>query len=135
MRTSFSAFNGLQSNKDKYLARVEAHRAADQLVKGQYWEGGKGCAVGCTIHGDSHEDYEADDLQIPRIIARLEDRIFEGLPNDRAQVWPGGLLSAADAAYAAYAATATAYAPYADARQEHYVRQADKLLEIIGDTE
>ena len=33
------------------LAAVRAHRAADRLVqRGLYWDGGQGCAVGCTLH-------------------------------------------------------------------------------------
>lgn len=44
------AFHGKQSIKDEYLARVRAHKAADEIIKGVYWEKGKGCAVGCTVH-------------------------------------------------------------------------------------
>jgi hypothetical protein len=66
--------------KAKYLARVEGHAAADEIIKGRYWEAGKGCAVGCTIHGGSHEDFELE-LGIPQMLAWLEDVIFEGLPN------------------------------------------------------
>jgi hypothetical protein len=38
------AFHGSQEIKDKYIARVKAHQEADQIIKGQYWENGKGCA-------------------------------------------------------------------------------------------
>jgi hypothetical protein len=76
----------------KYLSRVAAHAAADEIIKGRYWEGGKGCAVGCTIHGDSHEDYERE-LGIPQMLAWLEDVIFEGLPNRLAKTWPERFLS------------------------------------------
>lgn len=78
--------------KDKYLTRVVMHREADEIVKGQYWEGGKGCAVGCTIHSRNHADYETE-LGIPRILARLEDGIFEALPNELAKTWPERFLS------------------------------------------
>jgi hypothetical protein len=78
--------------KAKYLARVEGHAAADEIIKGRYWEAGKGCAVGCTIHGDSHGDFERE-LGIPRILAWLEDVIFEGLPNRIAKTWPERFLS------------------------------------------
>ena len=79
--------------KDKYLARVQAHAAADELIHGVYWENGKGCAVGCTVHSDSHAAYEAE-LGIPRILARLEDGIFEGLANGRSKQWPEQFLAA-----------------------------------------
>jgi hypothetical protein len=46
---SLIAFHNDQKIKDKYLARVEAHRKADEIIKGKYWENGKGCAVGCTL--------------------------------------------------------------------------------------
>lgn len=87
------AFHGKQEIKDKYLARVGAHALDDEIVKGQYWENGKGCAVGCTIHSSDHCLYESE-LGIPMIIARLEDYIFEALPLDLAKTWPERFLKA-----------------------------------------
>ena len=87
------AYHNDPSIKSAILALLAAHRAADQLVKGQYWEGGKGCAVGCTIHSGNHFEYEGR-FGIPVVIARLEDRIFEGLPNALAMEWPERLMSA-----------------------------------------
>jgi hypothetical protein len=88
------AYHNDQAIKDKYLARVTAHRAADELIQGfGYWHDGKGCAVGCTIHGSDHMAYEAE-LGIPVAIARLEDSIFEALPGDSAREWPGRFLDA-----------------------------------------
>ncbi len=80
------------SIKARYLARVEGHGAADEIIKGQYWEAGKGCAVGCTVHGASHEAFESE-LGIPEMLAWLEDVIFEGLPNGLAKTWPERFLS------------------------------------------
>ncbi len=77
--------------KAKYLARVDGHAAADEIIKGRYWEAGKGCAVGCTVHGASHDDFERM-LGIPRMLAWLEDVIFEGLANKRAKLWPQQFL-------------------------------------------
>jgi hypothetical protein len=86
------AFHNDQAIKDKYLKRVAAHEVADEIVQAYgYWTGGKGCAIGCTLHGSYHEDYETE-LGIPRVIARLEDGIFEGLPNDLAKTWPRRFL-------------------------------------------
>ena len=81
------AFHGDPNIKQKYMDRVMAHKAADEIIKGKYWENGKGCAVGCTIHSGNHSDYELE-LGIPRILARLEDRIFDNLPNELAVSWP-----------------------------------------------
>lgn len=79
--------------KEKFIARVKAHKEADRLVKGQYWENGKGCAVGCTLEGSSHIEYEFQ-LGIQEWLARVEDRIFEGLPNELAMKWPLEFLEA-----------------------------------------
>lgn len=87
------AYHGSIETKDFYLGRVAQHCAADELIKGKYWEGGRGCAVGCTVHSDEHFAYESE-LGIPRILARLEDRIFEGLALPAAKLWPERFLSA-----------------------------------------
>jgi len=86
------AFHNKQEIKDEYLARVRAHAAADEIIKGQYWQGGRGCAVGCTIHSAVHKDYE-DLLGIPVRLAYLEDRLFENLPLEKAKLWPELFLS------------------------------------------
>src|SRR6267378_614286 len=84
-------YHGKQELKDQRIAQVRAHRLADQIVKGKYWEDGKGCAVGCTIHSGNHQDYETE-LGIPVELAYLEDRIFESLPNGEALMWPERFL-------------------------------------------
>src|SRR5690242_9395929 len=86
------AYHGDKEIKAKYLARVRAHIAADELIHGRYWENGKGCAVGCTIHSGNHASYETE-LGIPRILAKLEDGIFEALDNGRSKKWPEEFLS------------------------------------------
>ena len=52
------AFHNDPSIKEKYLTRVQAHYKADEIIQGKYWENGKGCAVGCTIHSSDHKNYE-----------------------------------------------------------------------------
>jgi hypothetical protein len=93
MNKQLIAFHGDDKIKDKYMKRLEAHKAADEIIKGTYWQNGKGCAVGCTVHSDNHAAYETE-LGIPRILARLEDGIFENLQNGRAKDWPIQFLSA-----------------------------------------
>lgn len=85
--SNMKAFHNDPKIKAKYLKRVRAHAKADEIVKGRYWEDGKGCAVGCTIHSSNHSAYETE-LGIPRILARLEDTLFENLPNVLAKTWP-----------------------------------------------
>src|SRR5882757_372452 len=87
------AFHGDSKIKAKYLKRVRAHAKADEIVHGKYWEDGKGCAVGCTIHDSSHAAYETE-LGIPQQLARLEDTLFEGQSNGAAKTFPARFLSA-----------------------------------------
>jgi hypothetical protein len=87
------AYHGDPKVKRAILKQLRAHAKADELVKGRYWENGKGCAVGCTVHSDSHVAYETQ-FGIPQMLARLEDRIFEGLPNERAKAWPVQFMAA-----------------------------------------
>jgi hypothetical protein len=87
------AFHNDNAIRQKYLDRVIAHKDADEIIQGAYWENGRGCAVGCTIHGSEHAKYETE-LGIPQALARLEDRIFEGLTNGLAKEWPLRFLQA-----------------------------------------
>lgn len=87
------SFHNDKSIKEKYIKRLEAHYAADEIIQGIYWENGRGCAVGCTIHSSDHFSYEKE-LGIPIILARLEDKIFENLPIMIAKEWPLRFLNA-----------------------------------------
>ena len=78
------SFHNDKKIKQKYVARLKAHAEADEFIKGKYWEDGKGCAVGCTIHSNQHKAYETE-LGLPEWLARLEDQIFEGLSNENAK--------------------------------------------------
>lgn len=91
---TYTAFHGDPKIRAKYLRRVRAHKKADQIIQGYgYWKDGKGCAVGCTIHGDSHKAYVTE-LGIPEEIAYLEDHFFERLPQKIAREWPVRFLNA-----------------------------------------
>lgn len=87
------AFHADPKVKKTYLARVMAHAKADEIVKGKYWIGGKGCAVGCTIHSSNHASYETE-LGIPEWLARVEDTLFEGMSDKVAKTWPARFLKA-----------------------------------------
>src|ERR1700689_4545505 len=87
------AFHNHPAVKAKYLNRVLAHAAADEIIHGTYWDSGKGCAVGCTVHSASHKAFETE-MGIPLMLARLEDRLFEGMANGKAKQFPVHFLEA-----------------------------------------
>jgi hypothetical protein len=93
LRRDIVAFHGDENIKLKYLARVRAHRLADEITKTVYWENGKGCAVGCTLHSNNHMSYESE-LGIPGQLAYLQDVLFEHLPMDQARTFPERFLEA-----------------------------------------
>ena len=81
------AFVNTTVSKSDVLAQLQGHYDSDEIVKGQYWRDGRGCGVGCTIHSADHAEYESR-FGVPQMLARLEDCIFEGLPNGTAKEWP-----------------------------------------------
>ena len=87
------AYPGGAQQRDRNIALMQAHSQADELVKGRYWEGGKGCAVGCILHDYGHSD-TSDHMAfeplfgVPVALAMLQDTIFENLPNAESQKWP-----------------------------------------------
>jgi hypothetical protein len=89
------AFINTTVTKDEIMRQLRAHAAADDIIKGQYWQDGKGCAVGCTIHSGEHIEYESR-FGIPQALARLEDCIFEGLQLAEARAWPLRFMSAVE---------------------------------------
>ena len=79
--------------KKKYVARTEAHRKADTLIRGTGWDGHRGCAVGCTLEAYDHSRYPVE-LGLPEWLARVEDTLFEGMSKDNAMLWPSRFLMA-----------------------------------------
>lgn len=76
------------------MAELKYHYENDEIVKGRYWENGKGCAVGCLLKSPNHMEYE-EKFGIPVMLARLEDTIFECLPNELSKKWPQRFMGAA----------------------------------------
>jgi hypothetical protein len=81
------------NDKDEIISRMLEHIEADQLVKGQYWEDGKGCAIACLTHSNDHQA-AADMLGIDLRMAHLYDAIFEGLPSVESRDWSLQFLGA-----------------------------------------
>lgn len=86
-------FHGDPKIKEKYLARLRAHAAVDEIIQGTGWENGKGCAIGCTLDAYDHSRYPVE-LGIPEWMARLEDALFERLKNGEAKKFPIRFLEA-----------------------------------------
>ena len=92
MKTQLQRMIVLQENP--HLAalirsRLEGHYKADEIIKGTYWEDGKGCAVGCITESD--KPYTSpiwNDVGIDLFLPKLVDTIFEGLPDKLAKEWP-----------------------------------------------
>ena len=97
-RNDIKAFHGDQAIKDKYLARVRAHRKADEIIHGSYVQIGvndtfKGCAVGCTLHSGRHWEYESE-LGIPTQLAFIQDGLFERMSKPDDVLFPEQFLEA-----------------------------------------
>ncbi len=95
--TDRGAWHGDPALQAKYLARVAAHREADELIKGATGEkyGGKwrGCAVACTFDKYDHSRGPIE-IGIPTDLIGLQDFFFENLPDAESQTWPERFLSA-----------------------------------------
>ncbi len=89
------AYHGDPALRARTLAQMQAHHDADEIVQGTYWGRGRGCAVGCLTH-DPHGGHALYPVRwgIPELLARLEDRIFEGLSAEEARAWPIAFLGA-----------------------------------------
>jgi len=93
--TKLIAYHGDPELKAQTIAQMKQHRIADTIIKGHYWQGGKGSAVGCLTHGlDGGHDQYPELFGIPEWLAHLEDRVFSNLPNDQAKLWQERFLSA-----------------------------------------
>ena len=89
------SYNNDEKLKKMVVAEMKKHQEQDQFIKGSYKEKDengnfKGCAVGCTIDSlnlvlkksystDEHLVFE-EAIGVPEWLARLQDKIFEGLP-------------------------------------------------------
>lgn len=104
--TALVSYLGDPDLKAAFLAEITKHEQQDQFIKGTYGRMNgsfKGCAIGCSLHSlnvlhgktgkasaqhtGQHARYEAE-LGLPTWLAHLEDRLFEGLPDDLSVTWP-----------------------------------------------
>jgi hypothetical protein len=104
---TLTAYLGDPALKERVLAGLAAHAAADELVRGVYFEQGvdddslRACSIGCTLHdlnpqlpANDHSRF-VDELGIPEQIAHLIDAIFEEQPDDAAAAaWSQRIMAA-----------------------------------------
>lgn len=76
----------LTKNYDRLTAEVKAHIAADAVVQGTYWDGVKGCFIGCLAHS-SDATVLGERFGLPLSLVRICEGIFEALPIDAAKAF------------------------------------------------
>ena len=83
----------LTKNFADMKAQVEAHVKADQVIQGNYWDGNRGCFIGCLAHSsDPMEAVRKYGLTEP--ILRIAENIFEALPAAEAKAFFAALPDA-----------------------------------------
>ena len=102
-------YNGDPVFKKQFVAEVVKHRKSDMVLQGTYGQQNgrwRGCAVACSLRSldilkgrkpkveyNDHPRFEREGLW-PEWLARLEDAIFENLPQEQALLWPEKLAKA-----------------------------------------
>lgn len=71
----------LTVNIAQMRAEIALHLDQDRLIRGTYWDGGKGCFIGCLTHSNDPRKAEARfGLTVP--IMRIAENIFEAMPDE-----------------------------------------------------
>ena len=78
------SFFGSQCLRDAVVERVREHQRLDQIAQSIYWDGSKGCAIGCVLHSGQHMAFEQQ-LGLPVFLAYMDEHIFEKLPLEEAK--------------------------------------------------
>jgi hypothetical protein len=99
------AYHGDAKLRAKLVREMKRHAKLDMLAQGAMGDNDKGCTAACAIHsltGEWAYDHSqlAELLNVPEVLTRLFDRIFEGLSADEArefsQAWPKAIRAGAD---------------------------------------
>lgn len=67
-------------NTAELRRRVEQHVAADSVIQGSYWNGSRGCFIGCINHSSDPAGAEKQ-YGLPVMVQRIAESIFERLPS------------------------------------------------------
>lgn len=100
------SYHNDENLKNLVVSEMKKHQEQDQLIKGSYEEINgkfKGCAVGCTIDsinvilGKSYKTSEhkvfEESIGVPEWLARLQDSLFEALPDNESSQFAVDFLS------------------------------------------
>jgi len=83
----------LTRNHADLALEVKAHIEADALTRGEYWNGSKGCFIGCLTHSsDPKPAFER--FGLPEPLLRIAENIFEALPDDEGRAFFAALPDA-----------------------------------------
>ena len=76
----------LTKNHTQLTTEVQKHIAADAVIQGEYWNGTRGCFIGCLAH--SADATMLQDLYgLPLPLVRICENVFEALPADDAKAF------------------------------------------------
>ena len=84
----------LTKNHDQLTLEVSRHVEADAVKQGQYWDGARGCFMGCLAHSPDAAALGAM-YGLPLPLVRICENIFEGLPADEAKAFFAAIPDAA----------------------------------------
>lgn len=76
----------LTTNTEQLRIEVANHLAADAVIQGDYWDGQRGCFIGCLAHSDNAAELERQ-YGFPLPLVRICERIFEQLPIEEAKLF------------------------------------------------
>ena len=82
------AWHGEPELKASVLGQLKNHRNLDEIVQGSYWEGGRGCCLGCLTHVDADVHETTQRLfGIPLKVCYWMEAVFEGLDKGQCAEW------------------------------------------------
>ena len=76
----------LTRNFDQLSKEVRHHVEHDKVQQGSYWDGFRGCFIGCLSHSGDTAKVQ-DKYGLPAMLQRIAENIFESLPLKEAQAF------------------------------------------------
>lgn len=89
------SFNDKSWTKADLLAKLKWHREQDHIAQELYWDGTRGCAVGCAAGTNRNPHVVlAERYGVPEVVWRVVDAIHEHLADGQYQHWPERFVNA-----------------------------------------